>query len=236
MKYMGSKSRIAKHIVPIIQSYIKQPDTMYIEPFVGGCNVIDKIESNNKYGSDNNKYLIALLKHVQNGGDLPGFIERDEYSRVRSNFDNYEDWYVGAVGFLASYNGRFFDGGYSGKVKVATGKIRNYYDEAKRNLEKQAPDLIDIKLTHHDYRDIECNNAVIYCDKPYKGVKQYSTSVGFCHDTFWKWAREKSKDNIIIVSEHNAPDGFKCIWEQEVTRTVDNTRRVKATEKLFVCK
>lgn len=25
----------------------------------------------------------------------------------------------------------------------------------------------------------------------------------------------------------------KCIWEQEVNRTIDNNKRVKATEKLF---
>jgi DNA adenine methylase len=37
IKYMGSKSRIAKYIVPIIQKYINENDiAMYIEPFVGG--------------------------------------------------------------------------------------------------------------------------------------------------------------------------------------------------------
>ena len=45
MVYMGSKSRIAKQIVPIIQQCIddSHSDT-YIEPFVGGANVIDKIK------------------------------------------------------------------------------------------------------------------------------------------------------------------------------------------------
>ncbi|WP_217959426.1 DNA adenine methylase [Acutalibacter muris] len=41
MKYVGSKSRIAKHIVPIIQSYIDKTDAnFYLEPFIGGgkCN------------------------------------------------------------------------------------------------------------------------------------------------------------------------------------------------------
>lgn len=37
MKYMGSKSRIKKYIVPIIQSYIDRYEvTTYCEPFVGG--------------------------------------------------------------------------------------------------------------------------------------------------------------------------------------------------------
>lgn len=53
MKYMGSKSRIAKDIVPIIQKYIDGNDiTEYYEPFCGGCNVIDKIRCEHKYASD----------------------------------------------------------------------------------------------------------------------------------------------------------------------------------------
>ena len=46
--------------------------------------------------------------------------------------------------------------------------------------------------------------------------------------------RKMSENNIVIVSEEQAPKIFKCIWEQEVTRTQDNTKRFKATEKLFV--
>ena len=46
MKYMGSKSRIAKYIVPIIQNYIDDYNIKtYVEPFCGGCNVIDKINA-----------------------------------------------------------------------------------------------------------------------------------------------------------------------------------------------
>lgn len=37
MKYMGSKSRIKKHIVPIIQKLIDDNNIkMYIEPMMGG--------------------------------------------------------------------------------------------------------------------------------------------------------------------------------------------------------
>ena len=43
-----------------------------------------------------------------------------------------------------------------------------------------------------------------------------------------------STRNIVLVSEHNAPDDWKSIWEQEVKRTIDNTKRVKAIEKLFI--
>ena len=48
MWYMGSKNRFAKELIPIIQSYITEDTKGYLEPFVGGANVIDKIKCNNK--------------------------------------------------------------------------------------------------------------------------------------------------------------------------------------------
>ena len=68
MKFMGSKSRIAKYIVPIIQKYIDDNNIeTYIEPFVGGANVIDKIKCKNKIGYDNNEYLIDMWNEIKNG-------------------------------------------------------------------------------------------------------------------------------------------------------------------------
>lgn len=42
MKYMGSKRSIAKYILPIIFQN-DSPERWYIETFVGGCNLIDKV-------------------------------------------------------------------------------------------------------------------------------------------------------------------------------------------------
>lgn len=41
MRYMGSKNRLAKELVPLIQGYIDENNIkLYIEPFTGGgeCN------------------------------------------------------------------------------------------------------------------------------------------------------------------------------------------------------
>ena len=62
----------------------------------------------------------------------------------------YPDWYIGAVGFLASYNGKFF-GGRAGIVKTKIGTYRNYYDEAKRNVIAQLPNLQDVEFAEADY-------------------------------------------------------------------------------------
>ena len=63
MKYMGSKSRIVKYIVPIIQKYIDDNNIeCYYEPFVGGGNVIDKIKCKKRIGSDIHEKLIKFLQ------------------------------------------------------------------------------------------------------------------------------------------------------------------------------
>ena len=63
MKYMGSKSRIKKDIVPVIQEYINKNNiTKYLEPFVGGANIIDSIVCNEKVGNDKSEFLIEMFK------------------------------------------------------------------------------------------------------------------------------------------------------------------------------
>lgn len=42
--------------------------------------------------------------------------------------------------------------------------------------------------------------------------------------------------NIVLISENEASDDSKCIWQQDVKRTIDNNRRVKTIEKLFEIK
>ena len=71
MKYMGSKNRLAKDLVPIIQSYIDDSTVGYLEPFVGGANIIDKIKHHNKIGCDIHKQLISFLQGLSNGYEPP---------------------------------------------------------------------------------------------------------------------------------------------------------------------
>lgn len=239
---MGSKSRIVSEIAPIIQSYIDSSEKKYYyEPFCGGCNVIEHIKAEKRFASDKQKHLIALFQNIHRLNGLPEFVTKEHYDAVRTCFNRgsgeYEDWYIGAIGFLASYNGRFFDGGYAGLVKTKANTVRDYYAEAKRNLEAQVPHLKDVYFACLDYQDTkEISGYVIYCDPPYKGTKQYGASKDFDHDAFWDWVRKMSENNIVLVSEHTAPDDFLCIWEQEITRTIDNAKRVKAVEKLFIKK
>lgn len=238
---MGSKSRIAKSIVPIIQEYIDNNEIAnYIEPFCGGANVIDKIRCKNRIASDINPYLIALLKRVQDKENLYDEVPKELYDKVRTSFNNrdnaYADWEYGNIGFLASYNRRFFDGGYakSGYEKLKNGnqRYRDYYKESKDNILSQ--NLEEIVFMTCDYRSLNPTEAVIYCDPPYENQKQYANSLHFDYDEFWEYMRLWSKNNIIIVSELNAPEDFKCIWESSVSRSIKATDKSRSIEKLFI--
>ena len=228
MVYMGSKNRIAKELIPIITEKLK-PNQWYVEPFVGGANMIDKIEHPYKLGADNNKYLIALLEAVQNGQELPEHITKDEYIAVKTNKDNYPDWYVGFVGFVSSFRAKFF-GGYSGYCTTKTGIQRNYIKERINNILKQNLDGIKLVCSSYDALDIPAN-SIIYCDPPYNGTTKYKDS--FDSDAFWQWCRDKAKEgHTVYVSEYNAPEDFKCIWEKQINSNLGGTSKT-ATEKLF---
>lgn len=111
MRYMGSKVRLSKELAPIIQSYIDETNAIgYIEPFVGGANMIDKIKCKKRYGFDTHRYLIALLQKAQTDiSDFPNIITEELYNKVKNNKDNYEDWFVGLIGFC-SFGSKWFGG------------------------------------------------------------------------------------------------------------------------------
>lgn len=242
MKYMGSKSRISKYIIPIIQEMLRDYNIKtYIEPFCGGCNIIDKIQCKNKIASDNNEFLIELFKHKEELNVLPEIVIKEHYSECRqayynNDFSKYPQWYIGAIGFLASYSGRFYDGGFNGQGFLDGRSKRNYYDEAKRNLFAQIDSLNGIKFQHGDYSQLyskDLYNCLLYCDIPYKNTKQYNTSLNFDYDKFWNWAEMMSEKNIVLVSEYQAPDNWKCIWKKNLEKTMNHGNNVSAIEKLF---
>lgn len=252
MKYFGSKARIAKDIVPIIQKYIDNNDIhYYIEPFAGGCNIIDKIICDRKFAYDLNKYLIYLLIHVKEGKPLYDKVPKELYDKARSawrkgNTSEFENWQIGCIMFLASYNGRDFSGGYAkdSYEKTSKGlKLRQYYQEAKRNLEQQAgkKGFKDIAFGIADYKDLELEKCdipyVVYCDPPYQFRKTFANSEHFDYKEFWDVMREWSKKHIVIISELNAPHDFISIWEKPVRRTIKpSDKSIIANEKLFIWK
>lgn len=235
MVYMGSKNRIAKELLPIITKYLTK-DRWYVEPFCGGCNMIDKVEHEKRIANDYNKYIIALFEALQIDIDLPSTISMEEYDAVRNNKDNYPDWYVGFVGFICSFRGKFFGGYVKTSCETRDGNNRNYQREHINNFVRQRANLLDVKYYNKKYSDLNIpQNSVIYCDPPYQDTTGYTNESNFAHDEFWQWCREMSKKgHDVLVSEYQAPSDFICVWEKQVTNSMNTHNTYKPTEKLFV--
>ena len=232
MKYMGSKNRIARHLLPIILKDRKEGQ-WYVEPFVGGANMIDKVDGN-RIGADSNEYLIALYHALQSGWQLPDLIDNELFQSVKNNKDSYPRQLVGALGICFTFGAKWF-GGFIGnsKEKVCIGRDR--IGESRRAIEKARRQIagLDVRLSKYDILEIP-ENSIIYCDPPYAGTTGYKDK--FNHEEFWQWCRDKAKEgHKVFISEYNAPDDFKCVWQQELNVSVAKSgKNKKATEKLFV--
>ena len=236
MKYVGSKNKIAKHIVPILQRIIyKNKIKKYIEPFCGGCNVIDKIKCNKLIAYDNDIIPISIFKHYterpQDLEILPKELTKDFYYYVRDTKE-FPDWYRSSILLFGSYNSRVYGGCYGATAKTKDGQIRNYYQEAINNLQEQLKRMPKIKFSRRDYRKTKAVNSLIYCDPPYQDGIGYKESLNY--EEFWNWVRKNISKNIIVISENYAPEDFVCIWQQETTSSMNNRNKVGKIEKLFM--
>lgn len=233
MKYMGGKTKLSSELLPIILKD-RQENQYYIEPFAGGMNLICNV-SGNRIANDVNYYLIAMWKELLTGW-IPPKINKAEYYDIKENQQNYPDYLVGWVGFNCSYSGKWF-GGFAGETKTKDGSIRDYQDEAIRNVLKQIPMLSGITLNNGSYLDLLIPpNSIVYCDPPYNNTTKYVTDIDY--DIFWDWIKKLSKQgHTVFVSEYNAPNDFKCIWQKEVKSSLSANGKSGGSklsvEKLF---
>ena len=241
MQYVGSKNRLSKELVPIIQSYITADTKGYLEPFVGGANIIDKIECNNKIGVDVHEELIELLKYAQQN-ELPETISEEEYSEVKNNKEDYPKWYVGLVGFCGSFGAKYF-GGFARRYNK-DGSLFDVPRQAINSLRKQSKldGFKSVKFLHMDFRNLpkdKIKGYVIYCDPPYRDTTKYQREQ-FPYEGFYQWCKDMSKDNVVLVSEYNMPEDFECIWEKQhkisLGSGVNGKNDKNRVEKLFIYK
>ena len=233
MRCLGGKTRVAKAILPIILADRKEGQ-YFVEPFCGGCNVTAKV-SGNRIANDYNEYLIAMFVGLLSGEKYPEQIGPELYNDVKSCFragsDKYDLGFMGWVGFMASYRGKFF-GGYSGAYWRSDGRHIDSISVAVRGIAKQIPNLQGVEFRSGDYKNLQIpDESIIYCDPPYMNTKCYMKGVNY--EEFWQWCRERVYDgHKVYISEYQAPDDFIKIWEKEIRNCIGNNKT--ATEKLFI--
>lgn len=231
MQYMGSKNRHAKEILPIILKN-REEKQWYYEPFVGGCNMIDKVNGR-RLANDNHAELIEMWKALQTGWIPPEFVSEDDYEAAKTTTDLILKAYIG---FSFSFGAKYF-GGYTRHIKGTKGNLENMKKESARafkGIMKQVPFIKDVFFLNKDYSIVHPpDNSIIYCDPPYEGTTKYKG--GFDHEKFWNWVRGMSKANKVFVSEYAAPDDFECIWSKDVKTSLNSSGKT-SVEKLFKMK
>ena len=247
MKYMGSKARHAKELLPIILKD-HTPDMWYVEPFVGGANMIDKVDPQvapKRLGCDVHEYLIAMWQAVSKGWLPSKLITEEDYSKIRSNKDD-DKALTGYVGFAMSFGGKWF-GGYrrdiAGTKENPELKQLNENDQSRKSYEsllKQQRNLLGVHFQNKSVFDIDfsrCGKSTIYCDPPYVGTTKYKDD--FDHEKFYDWCVERHKEgHNVLISEYYMPeDRFECVWSKEVNNSLTkDTGSKKGVEKLFIVK
>lgn len=72
------------------------------------------------------------------------YLTKEHYNQCRkyyhnNQFNTYMASYIALIGFLGSYSGKFYNGGYGA---VSKNDERNYYKERLNNLKKTAKNSI----------------------------------------------------------------------------------------------
>lgn len=230
MRYMGSKARHAKHIVPLSMTG-HDPSRPYIEPFVGGGNMICHVPADNRQGSDVAEWAIALLDALSKGWEPPEILSETEYHQIKEDPYGYDSALVGFAAYCCSYAGKFW-GGYA-RGNCAKGQPRNFAAEQARHLRKQRSGLLGVRFECLSYLDRDYpSGSTVYMDPPYQSTTSYKG--GFDHREFWVFCDDLSKSCRVFVSEYSAPDGWDCVWERPVTNSLTkNTGGKTGVERLY---
>jgi len=232
MRYMGSKGRHVKHILPhILEGH--DEDSMYVEPFCGGGNMLSEVPLTNKWGNDTATYAVALLKAVSEGYVPPTKVSESLYQEVKSSPHDFDPALVGFLAYSCSYAGKFWGGFARGNND--RGEPRNFAQEQVSALMSQKVGLQGTYFTSVPYTDLViADSSTVYCDPPYAGTTGYKGK--FDHKEFWLWVADLSKRCRVFVSEYTAPDWVECVWEKSVTNSLTkDTGSKSGVERLFKC-
>ena len=229
---MGSKNRIAKHLLPIMLAECEKHNiTKWVEPFVGGANMLDIVpDAFERIEFDLNPHTIAALIGIRDHiAEFPEFVSEEFYKSVKKTEAHpVNSW----IRFECSFGAKL-DNGYARNAKGA-----NYAKIGLNLAIKQSPKIQNVQFICDSYENLSFDNCLIYCDPPYFGTKWYRKNhvPKMDHDKFFNWCREQAKKNIVFVSEYNAPDDFIEVWRGEIKTNFASTRKTathNAIEKLF---
>ena len=204
MRYQGGKFRLRKDICNVLNQY-RREGQLFVDLFCGGGSIVREM-SNPRLANDVCKPLIVMYKALLDGWVPPKNLNEQAYKIIKARMD-LDHPITAFAGFFCSFGGKWF-GGYARARQVERNYVTNAHNSCMRLLEV----VKGVEFISMDYRDLllqhRFKDCMIYCDPPYMGTTGYGFCKGFNHELFWYVMRWLSYDNLVFISEYNAPDDF----------------------------
>lgn len=103
--------------------------------------------------------------------------------------------------------------------------------ESLERLQSLESRRVGVSVSRADYRAVEIpDNAVVYCDPPYKGTADYL--VPFDSDAFYRWAADCP--HPVYFSEYSAPSNFKRVAATQKCNRLNTNKANKAFNFEFI--
>lgn len=255
IKIQGIKTKL----VPLIkQSVILEPDSVWIEPFMGSGVVGFNIEPHRAIFADTNPHIIEFYNQIKSGKITPygvrAFLEHEgrlleqgddeHYYTVRTRFNNEHS----SLDFLflnrACFNGMIrFNKGYDFNVpyghkpqrfaKAYVSKIVNQVAHIEKLLRLYSWDFVC--QSFEDTISMARKNDFIYCDPPYIGrhVDYYDSWDEKSELALHKALIESKTKFMLSTWDHNAyreNEYIKSVWHDCKKITHEHFYHVGAKE------
>lgn len=230
--YLGSKQKHAKGILEHVLAD-RKPGQAYVEPFVGGGNVLVQVPQAQgpRIANDYNKYMVALLDALGNGGFLPPrFMTYKHRVAIEASMNTAvfwvcdelnvhpKDWLalvghtLGSITFGSIWQNTYVGAQPDGSTNpVGVTKQRQAYDACVRD----APLLAGTDFRTGSYDELVVPpESIIYCDPPYASTQGYLSDGAHIDgeeyrwrsSKFWAWACDRADEgHRVFVSEYSGP-------------------------------
>lgn len=256
LKWAGGKTRALPEIMPVLDSLVKEQNTVrFVEPFFGSGVVSLNLENVDSFlVNDFNKDLMALFKNVK---DEEGFIamltgffnERTNnvlyYKEMVARFNGSTDLFARSMIFLY-LNKHCFNGlmRYNKKgmfnTPFGTYETINFPKEAIINFKKKM-NICDFEITAKSYKDVFAKvkkNDLVYCDPPYVNLDDAQSFNLYGQDIFSledqyelvRLAKEAvAKGAIVVISNHDTKETKQLYADATFQKKFNVSRSIAAT-------
>ena len=263
LPYVGSKKKVSKKIAQIIAQNFGTDKPVY-DLFGGGGAISLELGLNgfkDVYYNELDPLVFEAFKTALYGDfdvrDL--IVTRDEFFEIRDSEHAGIDELKLIVNSFGNDRKSYLYSKLMSEVKTKLAK-KIVWEESEWRLYKKTETYklseiqqisqiqqiervqqIDNKLSisNGDYKKFgELKNTIVYLDPPYQNATNEYKTGSFDSDSFYDWAYEMSKNNIVIISSYEVNDErFESVFNFTNARSTLNSNGYgDKTEKLFMVK